>query len=139
MEFKNISDLMDTPEDKFQLLNGIGETVASGIVSYFQNQDNRFMVRELLNRGVNIIYPEKINAEASPIKGLKIVFTGKAEKFSRDEFTNLVRKYGGTPSDSVSKNTDILVVGENAGSKLEKAKTLGIKIITDKEFLEMLQ
>ncbi len=136
--FSPIEKLFKISEEELLKVYGIGEIVANAISEYFKNENNINLIKELINNGVNIRYSEKIEVIDSPIKGKKIVFTGKAEKFTRDEFSEIVRKYGGIPVDSVSKNTDLLVVGENPGSKLEKAKALGVKILTEKEFLELL-
>jgi len=86
--------------------------------------------------GVKIISPQK--PKEQPLKGKIFVFTGTLESFTREEAKNKVRELGGEVSDSVSKRTTFLVVGSQAGSKLEKAKKLGVKIIDEKEFLKMI-
>jgi DNA ligase (NAD+) len=129
---QNIEDLMK--------VQGIGMVIAESIYKYFHDQTNRSVIDKMLAAGVNITYERQADAVLkSEITGKKVVFTGKGLKFSREEFTSLVRKYGGIPSDSVSKNTDFLVAGENPGSKLDKAKKLGVKLLSENEFLELLK
>lgn len=76
---------------------------------------------------------------ALKLSGKTIVVTGTLKSFSRSEIEGLIRKLGGSPSSSVSKNTDFLVCGEEAGSKLEKAKELGVKVISEEEFRKMVE
>ncbi len=116
----------------------VGETVAGSILEYWSDETHQTAVRDMLSYGVEIIYPVIKDFSDSPIRGMKIVFTGKAENLSREEFKDLVRDMGGSPTESVSKTTDLVVAGENAGSKLTKAKELGVKIISPEEFLDML-
>ncbi len=137
--FNPLQKLMEAGIDDLLKKEGIGEVVASSIYGFFRNEDNIRLIQSLMKTGINIQYPEPVNEISSPIKGKRIVFTGKAEGFTREEFGELVRKFGGLPSDSVSGNTDFLVAGENPGSKLEKARQFGVKILTDKEFLELLK
>lgn len=122
------------------LLNvyGIGEIIAESIEQYFANEENIKLIKSLLSCGINIKYESEKLVKESPITGKRIVFTGKATNFTREEFSEIVRIYGGIPSDSVSKNTDYLVVGENPGSKLEKAKKIGVKIVSEEEFLKLI-
>ncbi|MEJ5285333.1 MAG: NAD-dependent DNA ligase LigA [Brevinematales bacterium] len=136
--FSPIEKLYNITKESLLDIYGIGDTVAESIYQYFKNDANKNMINQLLSTGIEIKYTTNTIVENSPIKGKKIVFTGKAETFTREGFEELVRKYGGIPSDSVSKNTDYLVVGENPGSKLEKAKSVGVKILSEQEFLELL-
>lgn len=136
--YGGVKELLNATEAELDEIPGVGDVVAVGIAAWCRDAANVRLIEELMALGVNPAAQTAVEVvENSPITGKKIVFTGKAA-FSRDEFTEMVRKYGGVPSDSVSKNTDILVVGENAGSKLEKAKALGVRIVTDAEFMELL-
>lgn len=117
---------------------GVGETVARSITDYFGNASKRRRFDDLLAQGLDVVYPQRIDASSSPIAGKRIVFTGKAEGFTREEFEEMVRRYGASPSDSVSSKTDYVVAGENAGSKLDKARTLGVAVLTPEEFLALL-
>jgi len=137
--FQPFAAFMEAPEEILMSAREVGETVARSIRAFFDNPGSRSMLKRLFANGVEIIYPEKIGAADSPIAGMTVVFTGKADGFTREEFKEIVRKHGGTPSESVSGNTSILVAGENAGSKLDKAKKFGVKIVSPKDFLELLK
>jgi DNA ligase (NAD+) len=136
--FPSLQTLQAASEEELLSVAGVGKVVASGVHAWFQAPENRALLTDLLALGVTIRYPERMAAKDTPISGKKVVFTGKAEAFSREEFQDIVRRFGGVVSDSVSKNTDLLVAGENAGSKLDKAKALGVKILGDREFMELL-
>ncbi len=136
--FSPLEKLFNIKKERLLEVYGIGEVVAESIEEYFNNENNLNLIKSLLSCGINIKYSTKEIVSDSPLKNKRIVFTGKASSFTRDEFMELVRNYGGLPSDSVSKNTDILVVGENPGSKLEKAQSLGIKTMTEAEFLKLI-
>lgn len=135
--FQPVERLLRVKLEELSAVNGIGDIVARAVVDYFADPVYLKEVNALLS-AVELTY-ESARMVESFITGMKVVFTGKAEGFSREEFEQLVREHGGTPSDSVSKNTALLVVGENPGSKLAKAKELGVKIMSDSEFLERLK
>jgi DNA ligase (NAD+) len=135
--FQPAEKLISVTMEELVEKDGIGEVVAHGITSYFSNRENIKLIGRLLKE-TSPVYPVRVTVKQTRITGKKIVFTGKAESFSREQFEELVRKNGGIPSDSVSKKTDYLVAGESPGSKLEKAKQNGVKILTEKEFLELL-
>ncbi len=138
--FYPLEKLMKLPADEFINIQGIGTVIANSIREYFLNGENTDTINKILEAGIEITYIEQAEILINPaVTGKKIVFTGKAESFTREEFSSIVRKYGGFPTESVSKNTDFLVAGENPGSKLEKAKGLGIKILSESEFLELLK
>ncbi|MGC8764520.1 MAG: NAD-dependent DNA ligase LigA [Brevinematia bacterium] len=137
--FSPVERLFHIERDELLKVYGVGEVVAESVENYFANEENIKLIRNLLSAGVSIKYTTKEVISGSPLSGKRVVFTGKATNFTRDEFMELVRKYGGMPSDSVSKSTDILVVGENPGSKLEKAKSLGVKIMSEDEFLKLIK
>lgn len=130
--FKNIS------EEELEAINGIGPKVAASIYKYFQNKDNLHLINDLLKSGVNIKDSAAKNKTASKLNGLSFVLTGTLRQLSRDAAKEKIRILGGNVSAVVSKNTDYVVCGENPGSKFEKAKELGIKIVSEKEFLKMI-
>lgn len=137
-EFSPVEKLMDATAEDLRKTHGIGEVMAGGIVSFFANSENRETVLSLLEE-LSIRYPKAVSTAASAITGKKVVFTGKAESFTREGFEDLVREHGGIPGNSVSKNTDYLVAGENPGSKLEKARQAGVRVLTEKEFLDLIR
>lgn len=138
-KFCPLDILMDSSEESLMTVQGIGGVIAKSVFSYFNDKRNRGIILNIIDSGVVIIYPATIlPIKNSMITGKKFVFTGRAESFSREKLALLVRQFGGITSDSVSKNTDYLIAGENPGSKLEKAVSLGIKILNEKEFLDMI-
>ena len=116
----------------------IGPVVAESIFEYFNNQKNINLINKLIKNGVKIKSPQKI-AKKEGIFEKTFVFTGGLDSMTRDDAKSLVRKYGGNISESVSANVDFVVSGEEAGSKLEKAKRLGVNVITEQEFLKLIK
>lgn len=134
--FKDIYELMEADEEELMAIEGIGPQVAESIVSYFSEENNRDLVERLLENGVQIEYQAQ---EASgEIAGKVFVITGSLRGMTREEAKRLIQAKGGVFGSSVSKSTDYLVVGESPGSKLEKARALGIKIIGEEEFMRLL-
>jgi len=134
--FGSIEKLKEASFEEINSIPNIGDVVAKSIYEFFRNKENLKLIDGLLKAGVKIIKPIKIEAK---LKGLNFVFTGTLKTMTRDEAKEKVRLLGGNVSSSVSKNTDYVVAGENPGSKFEKAKKLGIKIITEEEFLQMIK
>jgi DNA ligase (NAD+) len=134
--FQSLERLMKASLSELQSIKDIGPVVAHSIYSFFREKRNLDFIEKLKKVGVKIISPQK--PKEQPLKGKIFVFTGTLESFTREEAKNKVRELGGEVSDSVSKRTTFLVVGSQAGSKLEKAKKLGVKIIDEKEFLKMI-
>jgi len=139
-EFKTMDHLMNASVERLMECADIGPVVAQSVYDYFHSPTNRKVVEHLKDAGVNMelqAQAEKVGPQ--PLAGKTIVVTGTLQKFSRSEIEDLIKKLGGKPGSSVSSNTDFLVVGEDAGSKLEKAKKLGVKILTEDEFLKMIE
>ena len=112
--------------------------MAQSIIDYFQDEDNLRLLAELKELGVNPIAQKE--AEIPQIfAGMSIVLTGKLETLTRDEATKLIEERGGRSSSSVSKKTDFVVAGSDAGSKLDKAQALGIPVLTEEEFLAKIK
>jgi DNA ligase (NAD+) len=127
-----------TPEE-LQSIEGIGPVVATAIASYFANEEERAFVDKLVAAGVQPVMPEPRAAPRdSPLAGKTVVLTGTLERRDRKEAADLVRKLGGKPSGSVSAKTDLVVAGPGAGSKVEKARQLGVKVIDEDEFDRLL-
>ena len=97
------------------------------------------IVAELRELGLNFGTPVTRERPAGRLAGKTIVVTGSLQQFTRDSIKELIHQEGGKPAGSVSKNTDLVVAGEKAGSKLDKARELGIQIVTETEFLELLE
>ncbi|MFH1030478.1 MAG: BRCT domain-containing protein, partial [bacterium] len=116
----------------------IGEVVAKSIVDYFTDKKNLDFIKKLLDTGVKIEKPASKKIGGA-LTGKKIVVTGSLESMGREEAKARIREAGGNWVSSISKNTDYVVAGSEYGSKYKKAKELGIKIIYEKEFLELLK
>ena len=136
MRFGSIENLEKATLEELKEIPDIGEIVAESIYKWFKDKRNLKFIKELLEAGVKIIPPKKIKMK---LKGKSFVFTGALKSMTRDEASEKVRLLGGDVSSSVSKNTDYVVVGENPGSKYKKAKKLGVKMISEKEFLKLIE
>lgn len=138
-EFSTLEELSRASMEKLKTINGIGDEIAASIVQFFKQKDNQKVIRKLKELGVE--YPSQllhVPPTLRKLEGKIFVFTGALKTLSREEAESRVESLGGNASSSVSKKTDFLVVGEDPGSKYEKAKNLGVKIITEDEFLKML-
>jgi DNA ligase (NAD+) len=118
-------------------VEGIGPEVAASVVQFFRDKKNRESIDRLKKAGVKVIEPKA--KERGKLAGKVFVFTGALQTFGRDEARNIVESSGGVTASSVSKKVDFVVVGEDPGSKFEKAKELGIKVLTEEEFKKMIQ
>ena len=134
-KFKNFSTLMDATEEELSSVDGVGDILAKNLVDFFADESNRKMVDDLFASGVKLEEKEEIDGV---FKGLKFVLTGSLPTLKRGEATKMIEDNGGEVASSVSKTVDIVLVGDDAGSKLEKAQKLGLKIIDENEFLAMI-
>jgi DNA ligase (NAD+) len=139
-EFSTLEELARAPAEKLTAIKGIGEEIASSIVKFFQQEGNLKVIQKLKEHGVEYPpRPARPKARDLKLQGKNFVFTGGLNKLSRSEAESKLEALGGRSSSSVSKKTDFVVAGEDAGSKLEKARALGVKIISEDEFLELLR
>lgn len=118
-------------------IKGIGDKAAAGLVAWFTDKDNLEVLLRMEKGGVRITGPGLL-ATDDRLRGLSFVLTGELVNFTRDEAKDMIRKSGGNVASSVSKKTDYVVAGENAGSKLQKARELGVKVIDESEFKRLL-
>jgi len=139
--FKNIDALMNASLDELQEVEGIGEIMAKSIMAYFHNPENMSIVNRLRNYGLKMSLSETLTAVASNrLAGQSIVISGVFEHHSRDEYKLMIEQHGGKNVGSISAKTSFILAGENMGpSKLEKANKLGVRIISEEKFLEMLK
>ncbi|WP_226647055.1 NAD-dependent DNA ligase LigA [Mesobacillus subterraneus] len=141
-EFESMDKLMQASKDELTAINEIGEKMADSIVTYFDNGEVKELVSELKAVGVNMEYkgPKKVSAADSDsfFAGKTIVLTGKLEQMGRNEAKEKIEALGGNVSGSVSKKTDLVIAGEDAGSKLTKAESLGIEVWNEERMLEEL-
>ena len=135
--FGNLDALMDATLEELIEVPDVGEITARNIADWFNQPQSRHMVERLREAGVN--FESKRAVADTRFAGKTFVLTGALSKFTRDEATEKIELFGGKASGSVSKKTSFVVVGENAGSKERKARELGIPILTEDEFLEMIQ
>ena len=133
--FHSIENLIDAEKEDLESIYDIGEVVALSIYSFFKNDNNISFINKLFKNGVDIVYEKK----EEKLRGLTFVLTGTLSRITRDEAKEMIRRLGGDISSTVSINTDYVIVGENPGSKYDKAKKLGVKIIGEKEFYELIK
>ena len=135
--FGDLDALARASADDILAIRGIGETIAVALTAYFTDDSVRELVKKLRHAGVNFTEPKPVMAGGA-LKGLTIVITGTLPTLSRTEATELIEAQGGRVTSGVSKSTDFVVVGEDAGSKLEKARGLGVEIIDEAELRKRL-
>jgi DNA ligase (NAD+) len=132
MAHKIIKDITSASKDDFEKIYGVGETVAYSLVNYFSEKNNIKLINDLLSH-IDLVIEN--NAGTKKFEGMSFVFTGTMPNLSREEGQEIVRKNGGDVSNSVSKKTTYVVAGNDAGSKLDKAKELGVKVLSEEDFL----
>ena len=137
-EFLSLERLMDVSVDEIRQIDAIGEVIASEIEKWFSDENNRNMVLRLKELGLKTEHVKE-EVKESYFTGKKVVLTGSLANFERSEAKKIIESLGGKTVDSVSKNTNIVLAGEKAGSKLDKAKALGIQIMTEEEFMELIK
>lgn len=134
-EFKTVNNLRNAKLEDLQGAEDIGPVVAKSIYNYFSSETNRDFVDKLLK----VVSIKEVSPTGSgPLKGVSIIFTGTLDSISRFEAQQMARSAGADVSESISKNTNILVVGSNPGSKVAKAEKLGVRIMDEREFIKLL-
>ncbi|GAB6189287.1 NAD-dependent DNA ligase LigA [Marinitoga arctica] len=134
-KFKNINSLINAEYDELIAIDGIGSDIAQQIYDFFKNEKVKKIINELKELGIALTYHS--NEKDGIFKNMLICVTGELEKMTRGQFKEFIENNGGTFKDSVTKKLDLLVVGKNPGSKLEKAKKFNIKILTEEEFFNI--
>lgn len=137
-ELKTMDRFFEVTEEELTAIPEIGDTIASSVVSYFRDDKNIEMLYKLKNQGLNMNYEGVVN-EKEEFSGKTFVLTGKLEIYKRSEAKELIESLGGKVTGSVSKKTDFVIAGTDAGSKLEKANQLGVKVLSEVEFQELLK
>lgn len=136
-KFDSLDKLKSATLEQLTDIQDIGEIVAQNIIDYFQDDDNINNIQKMFEVGVTIRYPNYAEVN-SQFKNKKIVLTGALENFGRSQLTTILQEKGADVTSSVSKNTDLVIAGSDAGSKLTKAQALGIAVIDEKTLMEML-
>ncbi len=136
-KYKNIENLMGAELEDLSIIHDIGPVVANSIREFFLQEQTKDLIQRLKQSGVNMTAKEEESADQR-WEGKTFVLTGSLENYTRGEATNIIEKFGGKTSSTVSKKTDYVIAGEEAGSKLTKAQKLGVTILSEEEFEKMI-
>ena len=136
-EFRSMDKLMEADIVRLNGINDVGEITADNIYEFFKQEQTIDLIQRLKDAGVNMEYLQEESGDER-FYGKTFVLTGSLEKYTRDEASEIIERLGGKTSSSVSKKTSYVLAGEDAGSKLTKAQTLGVPVITEEEFEEMM-
>lgn len=137
-KFRTMDNLMNASIEELSVQNDVGEITAKSIYEFFREDQSIDLINKLKSAGVNMESLEEENTD-NRFEGKTFVLTGALSKYSRDEASDIIEKLGGKTSGSVSKKTSYVLAGEDAGSKLTKAQNLGVTVITEEEFEEMIK
>lgn len=136
--FRSLDNLFNATVEDYLMVNDIGPVVAESLVKYFHNANNQQIINSIIASGISWPTLKEINTINSKLNNQTFVVTGTLNSFSRDEIKDLIEANGGKVSGSVSKKTSYVIVGDNPGSKADKASELGVPIITEINLMEML-
>lgn len=134
--FDTLQAVEAATKEELLSIDGFGEVMAESVLQYFADENNRKLCNELLELGLEPWVPQQASAA---LAGMTFVVTGTLPSFSREEIQDLIEKNGGKAAGSVSKKTSYVVAGEAAGSKLTKAQSLGVPVLTEQELLELIE
>ncbi len=138
-KFNALDDFSDANIEKLLEIKGIGKEIAQSVCDFFSNEQNRYVIKKLLSYGISIAVKPQVAHKETIFTGKSICFTGALSSMSRSEAKGLAEAMGGNVVDSVSKKLGYLVAGADAGSKLDKAQSLGIQVLSEEQFLEMIK
>lgn len=136
-KFKSMDNLINATEEELAQTQDVGEITAKSIYKFFRQEQTIDVIEKLKQAGVNMVAQEEAGID-NRFEGKVFVLTGSLEEYSRQEASDIIEKFGGKTSSSVSKKTDYVLAGEEAGSKLTKAESLGVTIITEQQFKKMI-
>ncbi len=136
-KFKTMKNLAEADFDMLSEINDIGPIVANSITEFFNQEQTKDLLKRLESYGVNMEDNEQEMTD-NRFEGLTFVLTGSLENYTRDEASDIIEKFGGKVSSAVSKKTSYVVAGSDAGSKLSKAQSLGVEVLTEEEFTEKI-
>jgi len=136
-ELKSLTNFFHVTEEELLAVREVGPELAQSVVRFFRDQGNREVMGKLQEAGLTIVEPGV--GEMAKLKGLTFVFTGALESFTRDEARDLVESFGGKTASRISKKVDYVVVGSDPGSKYDRARELGIPVLTENQFREMVE
>lgn len=136
--FNTFEKLKQASIEDLTVVNDIGLVIAENIYNFFHDEKQLELINELFKQGINIVYPENKTVNHDVFSGKIIVLTGDLQNYKRNELTQILENYGAKVTSSVSSKTNLVIVGENPGSKFNKAKSLGIQIMYEDELLKNL-
>ena len=137
-QFGSLPRLLEVTEEELREVREIGPEISASLASFFQEERNRQVIARLLERGLTIATQDLSTSASQALSGHTFVFTGGLEHYSRDQAKELVERHGGSVSSSVSKKTSYVVAGTDPGSKLDQARKLGVKILSEGEFTALV-
>jgi DNA ligase (NAD+) len=137
-EFPSIDEILAAPKERLAAVKGFGPERAESIYRFFHSPDGEQLVRELRELGVKLTEDAKPKAAGTDLTGKTFVVTGTLKNYERDEIEEVIKRLGGKATGSVSKKTDYVVAGEKAGSKLDKARALGVAVLSEEEFEKLV-
>jgi DNA ligase (NAD+) len=139
--FGSMDELLAASEEELSHVEDVGAVIAQSVHKFLHSEHGESAVRRLKDAGLDMTAPKKSPESAGtagPLSGKTLAVTGTLEKYSREEIESLIERYGGRAASSVSKKTDFLIAGEKAGSKLDKARKLGVAILSESQFAELI-
>lgn len=136
-QFGSIASLSKATREQLAAIDGIGDVVADGIVQFFAEEQNMEILNRLKAIGIDPVY--RTNVSRGAFAGKKVLLTGSLQNYTRSQASKLIEERGGEIAPSVSRSVNLVVAGEDAGAKLNKARALGIEIIDEQRFIELLQ
>lgn len=136
--FKDLDSLIKATADELIQIEDVGPKVAESIVFFFRQPENKILIDKLREVGVNFFSQTEAVSEEGPLSGQTFALTGKLTKFSREEARKEIEQRGGTVTSAVSRKTDYVISGDDPGSKLEKAQKLGVRVLNETDFLELI-
>lgn len=138
--YETLDELMEASREELEAVDGIGPEVAGSVTTFFEDPQNREVIEEIREAGLRLDNPLYSPEEAAgPLEGLTFVFTGSLERWTRDEVQRLVGRLGGRATSSVSGETDYLVAGPGAGSKLDEARRRGVPVMDEEQFVSFVE
>lgn len=138
-KYLNLDRLCEATVDEISRVPEVGQVIAASVYKYLHSAAGQQLIADMKSVGVVLEQPEEVSNDKRRLEGMTIVVTGKLQRFTRDEIESLIDREGGKPAGSVSKKTSFIVAGEDAGSKLEKAQQLGVKVLNEEEFAALLE
>jgi DNA ligase (NAD+) len=136
--YRTLDDLMDATREELESIDEVGPIVAQDVVGFFAEKRNQDLIEEILDAGVTLSNP-MAETEDQPLDGLTFVFTGELDRWTRDEVQQFVERHGGRATSSVSGQTDYVVAGPGAGSKLDEAEARDVPVLDEEAFIDLLE